>query len=293
MSIRTPPAGRTVAGPAAGARAGGRAAARTRRFGGWALSRIWLILGLGVLWQILARASDNPYFPPPSEIFPIVRDLWFSGPADHLFLTSKAVDDFTPSLAHIFAGWIAASFVGIVLGVALGRSRTATDFLSPLLEFGRAIPPPTLIPFFIIVFHIADSMYIAVITFGVIWPVLLNTIDGARTVDALQLDTARVFGISGRQRLWQVILPSAAPKIFAGLRVSLSLALILMVISELVGSTAGIGDHLVNAQRGFQLPEMWAGIVLLSILGLLFNGVFVLVERRVLAWHRGALRNEG
>ncbi len=292
MSIRTPSAGTTVTGTAGG-RTRGRSPGRTRRLGTWTLSRIWLIVGLGLLWQILARAADNPYFPPPSEIFPIVRDLWFSGPAGHLFLTSKAFDDFTPSLAHIFAGWIAASVVGIVLGVALGRSRTATEFLDPLLQFGRAIPPPTLIPFFIIVFHIADSMYIAVIAFGVIWPVLLNTIDGARTVDSVQLDTAKVFGISGWLRLWQVILPAAAPKIFAGLRVSLSLALILMVISELVGSTAGIGDQLVNAQRGFQLPEMWAGIVLLGILGLLFNGVFVLVERRVLAWHRGALRNEG
>jgi ABC-type nitrate/sulfonate/bicarbonate transport system permease component len=293
MSIRTPASSPAATGPAAPGEPIARPASRTWRYGGWALSRIWLILGLGVLWQVLARASDNPYFPPPSQIFPIVRDLWFSGPASHLFLTSKALDDFTPSLAHIFVGWLAASFVGIVLGVALGRSRTAMDFLDPLLQFGRAIPPPTLIPFFIIVFHIADSMYIAVIMFGVIWPVLLNTIDGARTVDTVQLDTAKVFGISGRLRLWQVLLPAAAPKIFAGLRVSLSLALILMVISELVGSTAGIGDHLVNAQRGFQLPDMWAGIVLLGILGLLFNGAFVLVERRVLAWHRGALRNEG
>jgi ABC-type nitrate/sulfonate/bicarbonate transport system permease component len=293
MSIGTPSADQAVTGPAGAGRRPVRPPSRTRRSGTWALSRIWLIISLGLVWQLMARASDNPYFPPPSEIFPIVRDLWFSGPASHLFLTSKAIDDFTPSLAHIFAGWAAASFAGIVVGVALGRSRTVTDFLDPLLQFGRAIPPPTLIPFFIIVFHIADSMYIAVITFGVIWPVLLNTIDGARTVDALQLDTARVFGISGWSRLRRVILPAAAPKIFAGLRVSLSLALILMVISELVGSTAGIGDHLVNAQRAFQLPEMWAGIVLLGILGLLFNGVFVLVERRVLAWHRGALRNEG
>jgi ABC-type nitrate/sulfonate/bicarbonate transport system permease component len=293
MSIRTPSADQAVTGTATAGRRPGRPPSHTRRFGTWALSRIWLVIGLGLAWQVLARASDNPYFPPPSEIFPIVRDLWFSGPASDLFLTEKAVDDFTPSLAHIFAGWGAASFAGIVLGVALGRSQAVTDFLDPLLQLGRAIPPPTLIPFFIIVFHIADSMFIAVIMFGVIWPVLLNTIDGARTVDALQLDTARVFGISGWRRLWQVILPAAAPKIFAGLRVSLSLALILMVISELVGSTAGIGDHIVNAQRGFQLQEMWAGIVLLGILGLLFNGAFVLVERRVLAWHRGALRNEG
>jgi ABC-type nitrate/sulfonate/bicarbonate transport system permease component len=265
----------------------------TARYVGWTLSRIWLVIGLLVLWELLTRSRDDPFFPPPSDILPVLRETWFSGPADHLFLTSKAFDDFTPSLAHVFVGWLAASFLGIVLGVALGRSRAVSEYLDPLIQLGRAIPPPTLIPFFIIVFKIADPMYIAVIAFGVIWPVLLNTIDGARTVDSVQLDTAKVFGISGWQRLWQVILPAAAPKIFAGLRLSLSLAVILMVISELVGAVSGIGDHLVNAQRSFQLPEMWAGILLLSILGLLLNGLFVLVERRVLSWHRGAQRLEG
>jgi ABC-type nitrate/sulfonate/bicarbonate transport system permease component len=263
------------------------------RYVGWALGRIWLVVGLLILWEFLTRARADPFFPPPSDILPVLRETWFSGPAEHLFLTSEAFDDFTPSLAHIFVGWLAASFFGIVLGVAVGRSRTVSEYFDPLIEFGRAIPPPTLIPFFIIIFKIADPMYIAVIAFGVVWPVLLNTIDGARTVDALQLDTAKVFGVTGWQRLWLVILPAAAPKIFAGLRLSLSLALILMVISELIGAVAGIGDHLVTAQRTFQLPAMWAGILLLSILGVLLNGAFVLVERRVLAWHRGVQRLEG
>ena len=263
------------------------------RYLGWSLSRIWLVIVLLGLWEFLARSRDNPFFPPPSDVLPVLRDIWFSGPASHLFLTSKAFHDFTPSLAPIFVGWLAASFVGIVLGVAVGRSRAAAEYLDPLIEFGRAIPPPTLIPFFIIVFKIANPMYIAVIVFGVVWPVLLNTIDGARTVDSLQLDTAKVFGVTGWQRLWQVILPAASPKIFAGLRLSLSLAVILMVISELIGAVSGIGEHLVSAQQSFQLPSMWAGILLLSILGLLLNGVFVLVERRVLSWHRGAQRLEG
>ena len=263
------------------------------RYVGWALSRIWLVIGLLVLWEFLTRSRDDPFFPPPSDILPVLRDIWFSGPAHRLFLTSRAFDDFVPSLTHIFVGWFTAVFVGIVLGVAVGRSRVVSEYLDPLIEFGRAIPPPTLIPFFIIVFKFANPMYIAVIAFGVIWPVLLNTIDGARTVDSLQLDTAKVLGLTAWQRLWLVILPAAAPKIFAGMRLSLSLALILMVISELIGAVAGIGDHLVTAQRSFQLPEMWAGILLLSILGLLLNGVFVLVERRVLSWHRNAQRLEG
>ncbi|MCW2885117.1 MAG: hypothetical protein QOE54_3587 [Streptosporangiaceae bacterium] len=255
-------------------------------------ARGWLAVLLVVIWEIAARAVGDSYFPPPTKIVPAMRDLWFSGPATHFFLNSKAIDDFVPSLTHLFTGWLLASVVGIALGIALGRSRTASDYVDPLLQLGRAMPPPTLIPFFIIVFHLGATMQVATIAFGVVWPVLLNTIDGARAVDALQLDTAEVFGITGWQRLWRVILPAAAPKIFAGLRVSLSFAVILMVVSELIGGTTGIGAQLLTAQRTFALPEMWAGIVLLGILGYLLNEAFLLVEGRLLAWHAGARRLE-
>jgi ABC-type nitrate/sulfonate/bicarbonate transport system permease component len=257
-----------------------------------ALARGWLAVLLLILWEVVARAAEEAYFPPPTAIVSAMGDLWFSGPAGHLFLTSKALDDFVPSLTHVFTGWLLASAAGIVLGVTLGRSRTASDYADPLLQLGRAMPPPTLIPFFIIVFHLGGTMQVATIAFGVVWPVLLNTVDGARTVDPLQLDTAEVFGITGWQRLWRVILPSAAPKIFAGLRVSLSFAVILMVVSELIGGTTGIGAELLTAQRTFELPAMWAGIVLLGALGYLFNGAFLLVEGRLLAWHTGARRLE-
>lgn len=115
----------------------------------------------------------------------------------------------------------------------------------------------------------------------------------SRGVDALQLDTARAFGVGRVRRLTAVVLPAAAPKIFAGLRVALSFALILMVLSELFGSTAGVGSELIGAQRSFELPRMWAGIVTLGVLGLLFNGAFVLLERRLLGWHAGARRPAG
>ncbi|MGH3387958.1 MAG: ABC transporter permease [Actinomadura sp.] len=263
---------------------------RLQNLGTQAVARLWLFAALVAFWEIWARTSEESYFPPPSTILPTMRDVWFSGPASHLFLNDKAIADFVPSLTHLFAGWILASLIGIVLGVALGRSRTAAEFLDPLLQLGRAVPPPTLIPFFIIVFQFGAAMHTAAIIFGVIWPVLLNTIDGARSVDAVQLDTARVFGITGAQRLWRLILPAAMPKIFAGLRVSLSLAIILMVVSELVGSTTGIGSHLLTTQRTFEIPNMWAGIVLLGILGYAFNEALLLVERRLLAWHTGVQR---
>ena len=131
-------------------------------------------------------------------------------------------------------------------------------------------------------------MRIVLIAFGSVWPVLLNTIEGTRTVDPLQLDTASAFRLPRRARLFRVILPAAMPKIFAGMRVSLSLAVILMVVSELVASTNGIGYRILNSQIMFLLTDMWCGIVLLAILGYLLNAIFVKVEGHVLGWHRGA-----
>jgi ABC-type nitrate/sulfonate/bicarbonate transport system permease component len=252
--------------------------------------RVWLVVIFLALWEVVTRAVNETYFPPPTTIVKTLHELWFSGPATRLFLTEDAVDDFSTSLAHLFIGWAAAGAIGVVIGAAIGRSQTMNDLLDPMLQFLRAVPPPTLVPFFIMVFQLGATMQIVTIAFGVVWPVLLNTADGVRTVDSLQLETARVFGMGPMRRLLTIVLPAAAPKIFAGLRVALSFALILMVISELFGSTAGIGSELIGAQRTFELPRMWAGIVMLGILGFLFNTVFMLLERRLLAWHAGAQR---
>jgi ABC-type nitrate/sulfonate/bicarbonate transport system permease component len=154
----------------------------------------------------------------------------------------------------------------------------------------RAIPPPALIPLFIVLLGIGDSMKVAMILFGVIWPILLNTVDGVRSVDALHLDTARIFGVSRRDVLFRVVLPSAGPKIFAGLRVSLSIAVILMVISEMVATLNGIGFTLVQAQRNFRMLDVWAGILMLGLIGYVLNTFLSLIERRVLRWQRGAMR---
>jgi ABC-type nitrate/sulfonate/bicarbonate transport system permease component len=133
-----------------------------------------------------------------------------------------------------------------------------------------------------------STMRIVLIAFGSLWPILLNTIEGIRTVDPVQLDTARVFGLPRPARLWRIILPAAMPKIFAGMRVSLALAVILMVVSELVASTSGIGYRIQNAQIMFLLTDMWCGIVLLALLGYTLNWLFLKLEDRALNWHRGA-----
>ncbi len=174
------------------------------------------------------------------------------------------------------------------LGIAIGRSRSVSGYLEPLLQFGRAVPVVTMAPVFLALFKIGTQMEVATIAFGTVWPILLNTIDGASSVDPMQLETARAFRLTRGQRLARLIIPSAMPKIFTGFRLSLSLALVLMVFSELVGSSNGIGYEMLNSQNSFDLTLLWSTIVLLGILGYLLNAILGGVQRLVLGWHRGA-----
>lgn len=261
---------------------------RTRARRGRAIGFLgkWVVFaGFVGAWQIATTLAEAPYFPTPSTIGSTMVDLWLSGPASRLWLSDAVFHDVVPSLLRLLGGWAAAGVVGVVLGLMLGRSDKLHDYFSPTISFLRSIPPPALLPVFLVLFPIGTPMQLATIVFGVIWPVLLNTIDGAHTLDETVVETTRSMRLSKPRFLATVVLPAALPKIFAGLRVSLSLALILMVISELVGSTNGIGYQMILAQRNFSVPEMWAGIVLLGILGYVLNVLLLAVQNRVIGWH--------
>ncbi|MFC5180691.1 ABC transporter permease [Actinomadura harenae] len=248
------------------------------------LARLASLPAAFAAWEIAARRADDPFFPPPSEILARMHKDWFSGPASHLFLTGQATGNILPSLARLLTGWALACVLGVSVGLLAGRSPAVADHLAPLIHFFRAIPPPALVPVFLAAFKIGTEMQVATIVFGVVWPVLLNSVEGARDVDPVKLETARAFRLSRRARILRVLLPAAAPKIFAGLRLSLSTALILMVISELVGSVNGIGYLQMLAQSTTDVPGVWACIVLLGVLGLALNAAFLTCERRVLSW---------
>jgi len=250
----------------------------------WLWRCVVLAAGVGG-WQVWASAAGSSFFPPPSAIVARMYHLWFSGPAAHLFLTPDATSNILPSLGRVLAGLAIAAAVALPLGIALGRSPVATSYLNPLLQFARALPVVTMAPVFIVLFKIGTDMEIATIAFGTIWPILLNTIDGAATVDPQHLETGRAFRLSAWQRLAWVIIPAALPKAFAGFRLSLSLALILMVFAELVGSSNGIGYEMSNASNSFDMTFLWSTIVLLGILGYLLNALLGGAERLVLSWH--------
>jgi ABC-type nitrate/sulfonate/bicarbonate transport system permease component len=205
-------------------------------------------------WWWSSSGSTSPYFPPLADDLRAFRDTW---------LFSHVPTDVGPSLGRMAAGYSIAVIGGISLGVLLGAAPLAARALGPLLEFLRAVPPPALIPVAILMF------------------------DGVRGVEPTMLEMSRSYGLTAVQRWSRIMLPSALPQVFSGLRSALSIALILMVISEMVASTNGIGFFVLDAQRTFQIDRMWAGILLLGLLGYGLNALLLLVERRVLRWHRG------
>jgi ABC-type nitrate/sulfonate/bicarbonate transport system permease component len=232
-----------------------------------------------VVWGVLSAGSDTYYFPPLTSIFSRFSEIW---------LFERFWSDAVPSVVRMGLGYGLAIVVAVSAGVALGMSRRARLAVDPIVEFLRAIPPPALLPFAMLILGIGDLMKVFLIAFVCLWPILLNTIDGVTGVDMTLRETTRVYRARRMDRIRLVVMPAAAPQIFAGMRTSLSLALILMVISEMRASTNGIGFFVLQAQRSFRITDMWSGIFLLGILGYTLNAGFVLVERRVLRWHRGA-----
>ena len=252
----------------------------TRRRNALALTlEIGVPILLLVLWGVWSAGSQSFYFPPLTKILTTFKDTW---------LFSRIGSDAVPSLLRLLAGYAVACVVAIGVGLALALVPALRKAADPLVQFLRAIPPPALLPFGILVMGVGTAMKVFIIAFVCLWPVLLNTMDGIAAIDPTLTETGRVYKIGLRDRIAYVLLPSAAPQIFAGMRNALSLALILMVISEMVASTNGIGYFVLQSQRSFAIPEMWSGIVLLGILGYVLNLIFALVERRVLRWHRGA-----
>lgn len=249
----------------------------------------WVVLiALLIVWQVLTTAFTSPFFPQPSKILARFAELWL--PGDGQIVTQSMSADVIPSMGRMLLGFGVSILIAVVLGVAIGLSRAFADYVDPIVQFLRAVPPPALIPVFLVLFGTGEQMRILLIAFGTAWPILLNTIEGVRGIEVLKYDTARVFRISFAERLTRIVLPGAAPKILAGVRTSLALGLILMVISEMVASSSGIGFSILQAQRGFAFLDMWAGIVLLGILGFLLNIILTVIERRILAWQRSSGR---
>jgi ABC-type nitrate/sulfonate/bicarbonate transport system permease component len=238
------------------------------------------ILLLLALWELAAASGYMPAmsFPRMSAILA----TWWS-----LIVSGELFAELTPSMIRMFAGYFIGSLLGVVVGLLMGYFRLFYNLLEPITEVLRPIPSPAYIPIVILFLGIDDEMKIFMISFASFFPVLLNTYSGVRSVDPVQLQTARTFGVTGNKLLWQIVLPASAPYIFTGMRVSLAVALIVMVISEMVAASSGIGYFILSGQRAFKIREMFAGVITLAVVGYLLNRLFLLIENRVLAWHYG------
>jgi ABC-type nitrate/sulfonate/bicarbonate transport system permease component len=233
------------------------------------------ILGL---WWVFSEASTSPYSPPLSQIFVTFDQQW---------LFQRVGSDLWPSLRCVLEGYGLAAVAGIAIGTCLGMFKPARDALLPLLDFARSVPGAVLIPPAVLLFGIGDVSKVAIIAWISVWPILLNTVDGVRGVEQGLVDLGRAYRLRRRDRLLRVVLPSASPQIFSGLRVAVSLAMLAMVVTELFASTSGIGYVISEAESAYDIQAMWAAIFVLMIMSYVANAGFVFIENRVLAWHRG------
>lgn len=243
----------------------------------WILLPILLPLLLFIAWWAGSAKAESIYFPPLQLILERFRELW---------LFTLFEEHVVPSLLALGIGLGLSIIIGISGGVILGLNERIASAFDPVLQFFRYLPAVALLPLAIQLIGIGMDMRIAIIVFGALWPVLLNTIEGVRSVHPSMVDVAKSYQIRTRDWIFRMVLPSAAPQIFAGVRACLAVAVILMFASELMGSSRGIGYFILEAQRQFAMPEMWSGMILLGIVGYLLNVALMVIERRALSWHQ-------
>jgi ABC-type nitrate/sulfonate/bicarbonate transport system permease component len=258
---------------------------------GDSLSWIWLTVAVLVIWEIAARLVHSLFVPPISQIAATFAQEWLAPDPRTLFTSELFRENVLPSLERFVGGYLAAALVGVAAGIVMGVWWPVGAFFRPLVRFGMSVPATALITIAIAIFGIQSSMNIFLIAVGSVWPILLNTYDGVRSIDRTVLLSARSLQLKQWRIFRSVWLPGASPSIFAGLRVSLGIALVLMVASELYAATDGIGYTLVIHQRTFKMAEVWSDTFLIALIGIVANVLFSAIERRVLRWRSGARRS--
>lgn len=241
-----------------------------------AVLRGWTaVIVVAALWQLVSALLRSPVF--PSFTRAVSATVGVLGSA-------TLMTDIVPSVERTLGGFAIASVLGVAIGLPLGYFRRVGDTFSAVIDFLRAMPMPMLIPLAIVFFGIGAEMVIVLIVVTAVWPVLLNAFDGARRLEPVYVDTARVYGVRGPAVLWRVLLPGTAPFTIAGLRTALSLALQIMVVAEMLGARSGIGYFIQVTQQSFLIPQTYAGVIVLGIMGWAFDTAFLFAEHRLLGW---------
>jgi len=240
-----------------------------------------------VLWEIFSRINGsikffNPNFlPAPSVLFQ---------EAIELAKTGIIVDSIVSSTIRIMIGFTLGCIAALVLGVLMSKFKSVEFWLSPVLNLVGPIPGLALLPLFIIWFGIGEFPKVLLIAWTTFIPVLVYTLDGFKSVPSTLVRSALSLGASERQIFTKVMLPSAFPNFLVGAQVSLGLSFGALIVSEMMGAKSGLGYIIVDARNYFKISNMFIAIILIGLEYSLFSYLLKLVERRVLAWRRGGLR---
>jgi NitT/TauT family transport system permease protein len=231
-------------------------------------------------WELAPRLDlvDSTFLPPLSTV---AAGWWELATNGQLLEHSRA------SLGRSIIGFVLAIAVAVPLGLLIGWYRRLGDLLDPLLELFRNTAALALLPVFTLILGIGETSKIAIIVYACVWPILLNTISGVRTVDPLLVRSAHSLGFPPLRLFQKVILPAAVPTIFTGVRLAGAYSILVLIAAELVGAKAGLGYLINYAQFNFQIPYMYAGIITISAIGLAFNHLLLRLERHFSRWRVG------
>jgi ABC-type nitrate/sulfonate/bicarbonate transport system permease component len=231
---------------------------------------------LVALEAVVRAGAVNPaILPPPSLVLQKLAGILTGG----AFLQPLG-----KTLYLLFVSYAIGCALAVGLGLLMGRYRFVDGLLEPLVEFLRPLPKAALLPPLMLFLGLGDAMKMTVIALGVFFPVLINTVQGVRGTDPVLIDVGRTFGHKPSAWLGKIVLPSALPLILAGMRVSLGLGLVLVIVAEMMAGTGGIGFLVIDMQRSFRSADMYAWIVILAVLGYALNAVFIRLERRLIHW---------
>jgi ABC-type nitrate/sulfonate/bicarbonate transport system permease component len=243
----------------------------------WRLASLAVAAGFVALWQLVAnqRLVSPVFLPGPDRAWSsLVRG----------FASGELLAKLLGTLQHMALGWLLASVVGIVLGALIGSSRAMRAYVAPMLELLRPLPASAIIPVAIALFGLTQGMALFVIAFGSIWPLLLATIHGFTAVEPRLYEVARALHMSRLAVIFKIGLPSASPDILAGMRLGLTVALILSVVCEMLAGLDGLGHWVLLSARSFRSADLFAGVILLGAIGYLTAQGMVVAEKHLLKW---------
>lgn len=235
------------------------------------------VLLLLAAWEIAPRAGliDGTFLSPFSEVAAALGELAVNGQlAEHV----------QASLMRSLSGFVLAVLFGVPVGVLIGWYKVVSDVLTPLVQLFLNTAALALLPVFVLILGIGEASKIAIVFYACTWPILLNTISAVRNVDPTLLKLGKSLDLPATQLFGKVILPASVPTIFTGLRLAGAAAIVVVIAAEMVGAKAGLGYLINDSQYNFAIPNMYAGIVAISIVGVGFNQLLAFAERRLTRW---------